>query len=278
MTGSTFTPDFLSSRFTCTVGDFSMSISADDRFAFEVQGYLHLRHALDSAELARYTEWLTAVEGTDVHALNRDTPDWMRFHLNRPVSRVLDADHRFARFLDHPVVESYLIEFLGEDYRHIDNDLLYTYPGYAGGEWHRGVKPHLTGHVVNGAFICPMVKVFYCMTDVGPDQGAFEVIPGSHRAQFVLDTANRIDLPAQHIFDDVHAGDIIIFNEALIHNGRPNPSQRTRKTMIVNFGRRDAGVWAGYAPFDATLDAVTPRQREILDNRDQAWEEPNLAK
>src|SRR5262249_41671090 len=150
------------------------------------------------------------------------------------VSRVLDADPRFTRFLDHPIVRPYLAAFLGEDYRHIDNDLYFTLPGYQGGGWHRGVKAHPTGYAVDGGFACPMVKVFFCMTDVGVGEGEFVVIPGSHRAAFDVDFKDRVDLPAQHVFSDVKAGDIIIFNEALLHNGRPNPSTKTRKTIIMN--------------------------------------------
>ncbi len=128
----------------------------------------------------------------------------------------------------------------------------------AGGHWHRGVRPHPTGHIVNGKFVCPMVKAFYCMTDVGPGEGEFVVVPGSHRAQFAVEM-ERLDLLGQHVFDDVKTGDIILFNEAVIHNGRPNPSPKTRKTVIVNFGRHDAGPWAGYTPSPRTLEAVTPR-------------------
>jgi ectoine hydroxylase-related dioxygenase (phytanoyl-CoA dioxygenase family) len=252
-----------------------MTISDDLRFAFDVQGYLHLRGALTAEEIAEYQGWMREVESADTQAINADNRDGMQHQLNRPVSRVFDADPRFARFLDHPVVEPLLFEFLGQDYRHIDNDLYYTSPGYAGGHWHRGVRPHPTGHVVDGKFICPMVKVFYCMTDVGAGEGEFVVIPGSHRARFEIDM-KRIDLPAQHIFDDVKMGDIIVFNEALLHNGRPNPSPKTRKTMIVNFGRGDAGVWPGYTPTSKTLEAVTARQREILSNSVPVWSEPTL--
>jgi hypothetical protein len=252
-----------------------MSISEDLRFAFDVQGYLHLRGALTAAEVAEYTRWMDEDEGADLRALNADHPGGMKDQINRPVSRVIDLDPRFACFLDHPAARPFLVEFLGEDYRHIDNEIYYTYPGYAGGSWHRGVKAHPTGHVVEGAFICPMVKVFYCMTDVGPGGGEFVVIPGSHRAQFQVDM-KRIDLPAMHIFDDVKAGDIILFNEALIHNGRPNVTQNTRKTVIVNFGRRDAGPWPGYAPNPRTLEAVTERQRAILTNDVPVWQEPQL--
>ncbi len=252
-----------------------MTLSTDLKFEFDVLGFLHLRQALSQAEVSEYRTWIDEVKTIDVRALNVDDPARLTHHLNRPVSRVIDADRRFARFLDHPVVEPFLVEFLGEDYRHIDNDLYFTYPGYTGGDWHRGVRAHPTGHVVNGKFVCPMVKVFYCMTDVGPGEGEFVVIPGSHKAQFEIDT-RRIDLPAQHVFDDVKAGDIIIFNEALLHNGRPNPSSKTRQTIIMNFGRSDAGVWAGYAPRAETLAVVTPSQRRILSNAATVWSEPSL--
>lgn len=253
-----------------------MSVSDDLKFAFDVQGYLHLRGTLSEAELAEYRGWIEQVQGTDVHALNVDAPDALRYQLNRPVSRLIDADPRFGRFLDHPTAEPLLTEFLGPGYRHIDNDLYFTYPGYGGGQWHRGVPAHPSGYVVEGRFACPMVKVFYCLTDVGPNQGEFVVVPGSHKAQFEIDI-KRLDLPGQHCFDDVAAGDIIIFNEALLHNGRPNPSDRTRQTIIVNFGREDAGVWEGYAPRPETLAAVTPRQREILTNANRAtWNAPAL--
>jgi hypothetical protein len=250
-----------------------MSISDDLRFAFDVQGYLHLSGALTDAEIAEYQSWMTEAETTDVQALNVDYPGGMKHQLNRPVSRIFDADSRFACFLDHPVVEPFLVEFLGEDYRHIDNELYYTYPGYPGGNWHRGVPPHLTGHVVNGKFVCSMVKVFYCMTNVGPGEGEFVVVPGSHRAQYTIEM-KRLDFPAQHIFDDVRVGDIILFNEGLLHNGRPNPSSKIRKTIIVNFGPHDVPPWEGYSPTPKTLDAVTPNQRKILSNSTPIGTEP----
>ena len=244
----------------------SAAVSADDRFAFDVQGYLHLRGALTRVEVAEYTAWMDATDKTNVQSLNEDNPDGIKHQLNRPVSRVIDADVRFARLLDHPVVTPFLSEFLGADYRHIDNDLYYTYPDYKGGHWHRGMPAHGSGYIEEKIFTCPMVKVFYCMTDVGPGEGEFVVIPGSHRTQLAVETKGRIDLPAQHIFDDVKAGDIIIFNEALLHNGRPNPSQKTRKTIIVNFGRNDARVWRGYQPKPQTLAQISDEQRAILTN------------
>ncbi len=252
-----------------------MSVTDDQKFEFDVRGYLHLRGALSSEEVSQYQEWVSETQHTDVHALNADAPQNLQHQINRPVSRMIDADPRFGCLLDHPAVEPLLVEFLGADYRHIDNDLYFTHPGFKGGGWHRGVKAHPTGHVAEGKFICPMVKVFYCLTDVGPNEGEFVVVPGSHKAQFEIPT-DRVDLPGQHVFDDVSAGDLIIFNEALLHNGRPNPSNKTRQTLIVNLGRQDAGVWPGYTPANDTLQALTVRQREILSNASRVWSEPHL--
>ena len=250
-------------------------LSDDERFLFDNQGYLHLRGALTSDEVAAYLRLVEENRDRDVKELNED-PSYLSHQLNRPLSRMFDADVRFARLLDHPAVERYLAAFLGQDYRHIDNDLYFTHPGYQGGQWHRGVQEHPTGHVVNGQFICPMVKVFFCLTDVGPGQGEFVVVPGSHKSRFEVGT-ERADVPGQRIFDDVRAGDVIVFNEALLHNGRPNPSQKTRITLIVNFGRADAGPWPGYVPKSETLAAVTPRQCQILTPGSPVWREPVLA-
>jgi hypothetical protein len=250
-------------------------VSDDERFLFDNQGYLHLQGALTPKEIAAYLGLVEENRDRDARELNED-PTNLSHQINRPLSRMIDADVRFAPLLDHGAVEPYLGVFLGDDYRHIDNDLYCTYPGYAGGQWHRGVQAHPTGHVVDGQFICPMVKVFFCLTDVGPGQGEFVVIPGSHKSRYEVDTA-RVDLPGQRIFDDVQAGDVIVFNEALLHNGRSNPSAQTRITLIINFGRADAGPWPGYTPKSETLAAVTPRQRRILTPGSPMWQEPILA-
>lgn len=262
-----------------------MNVPHERRFEFDVQGFVHLKGAMAASEVRDCLGWAHAAENVETGELGGEHPDRL---INRPVSRIIDVDPRFARFLDHPAVSDYLIDFLGPRYKHIDNELYYTYPGYGGGPWHRGVRAHPTGHVVEGRFTCPMVKVFYCLTDVGPGQGEFAVVPGSHKARFDVDggpadrgadplhrTADgRIDLPGQKVFDDVQAGDVIIFNEGLLHTGRPNHSGNIRKTVIVNFGREDAGPWPGYSPLPETLRTVTPHQASILRSDTKMWVEP----
>src|SRR3954470_6736187 len=72
----------------------AMPISSDDRFTFDVKGYLHLRGALSAAKVAEYTRWMSDVDKIDVKAFNHDRLPLLDKHLNRPVSRVIDADPR----------------------------------------------------------------------------------------------------------------------------------------------------------------------------------------
>ena len=69
-----------------------MSISPDHQFAFDVSGYLRLRGALMPEEVAEYTTWIDANEAANVESLNADDPSNIPHQLNRPVSRIIDAD------------------------------------------------------------------------------------------------------------------------------------------------------------------------------------------
>lgn len=246
-------------------------LDPDLRFLLDTQGFLHLRGALAGGELAGLQALVEGVAAVDPASLPGRDPTPSRY-LDRPLSRVLDAEPRLVRLLDHPVLEPILRELLGAGYQHIDNDLLDTVPGYPGGGWHRGVRPDAQGYVRDGRFRCTMVKAFFCLSEVDPGGGAFALVPGSHRAQIGI-PLDRERLPGMRVFDDVRAGDLIVFNEAVLHNGLPHRGTRRRRTLIVNFGRAGCGAWPGYAPQPGTLAASTPRQRAILDDRGLVWDE-----
>ena len=95
-----------------------MTLPHERRFEFDVQGFVRLRGALAASEVGRYLRWVEAAEGADVGGLVSEHQDRL---INRPVSRIIDVDPRFACFLDHPAVIDYLSDFLGAGYKHIDN-------------------------------------------------------------------------------------------------------------------------------------------------------------
>ena len=75
-------------------------VSDDERFLFDNQGYLHLRGALTPEEVATYLGLVEENRDRDVRELNED-PTNLAHQINRPLSRMIDADVRFARLLDH---------------------------------------------------------------------------------------------------------------------------------------------------------------------------------
>ena len=109
--------------------------------AFDRNGYLHLRTAIDPDELCVLLQLVAEAERlskADIVARNaQDFQDFgsgddehpERHQLNHPVSRIVDHDPRFGRYFDHPSVRPLLEIALG-DYRHIDNDLYceFVYP------------------------------------------------------------------------------------------------------------------------------------------------------
>ena len=84
---------------------------------------------------------------------------------------------------------------------------------------------------------CMMVRIVYFVHDVSPEEGAFCVVPGTHKSHYPSPYGQKppeeepgmIPLP-------VKAGDAILFTENLRHGGFANRSERTRKTLHVGYG------------------------------------------
>ena len=84
---------------------------------------------------------------------------------------------------------------------------------------------------------CMMVRMIYFVHDVSAEEGAFCVVPGTHKSSYSSpygrvtpeEEPGMISLP-------VKAGDAILFTENLRHGGFANRSARTRKTLHVGYG------------------------------------------
>ena len=84
---------------------------------------------------------------------------------------------------------------------------------------------------------CMMVRMVYFLHDVSREQGAFCVVPGTHKGNFdcPYDT-NDPDREPGVVGLEVKAGDAIFFTEALRHGGVTNRSTQVRKTLHVGYG------------------------------------------
>lgn len=92
-------------------------------------------------------------------------------------------------------------------------------------------------HVNRHGIDCMMVRMVYFLHDVSNEQGAFCVIPGTHKGNFDCPYgANDPDTEPGVVGLEVKAGDAIFFTEALRHGGLTNRSAQVRKTLHVGYG------------------------------------------
>jgi len=110
------------------------------------------------------------------------------------------------------------------------------------------------------------VKAALFLTDVAtPDDGAFELVPGSH-----LDTSSRepaIDPPDAAAMT-VPARTVVLFDARVWHRRRDNLGQTTRKAMFLAYTYR--WITSRDRPFDPAWAELPPVRRQLLG--DPTWE------
>ncbi len=83
---------------------------------------------------------------------------------------------------------------------------------------------------------CAMVRMIYFIHDVSNEEGAFCVVPGTHKGNLPAPYSNNPDEEPGMVGLEVKAGDAIFFTEALRHGGLTNRSEQVRKTIHVGYG------------------------------------------
>ena len=81
-----------------------------------------------------------------------------------------------------------------------------------------------------------MVRMVYFVHDVSSEQGAFCVVPGTHKGNVQCPYENDPDIEPGVVGLEVNAGDAIFFTESLRHGGLTNQSEQARKTLHVGYG------------------------------------------
>jgi len=88
----------------------------------------------------------------------------------------------------------------------------------------------------NGRIDCMMIRMIYFVHDVSNEQGAFCVVPASHKSNIKPPYGHDPNTEPVMIGLEVKAGDAILFTENLRHGGLTNHSTQTRKTLHVGYG------------------------------------------
>jgi hypothetical protein len=197
-------------------------LTEDERYAFDVQGFVVRRQALSRDELRMLR--LAVVELGLARA--GDTIGSQRFngHLLR--------DGSFRDLIDHPAVLDVLLELCGANVR-LDHSYGITMrPGSAGLGLHGGGTPPDPAQdyrVVDGRMFNGLVAVQWALVEHRMGDGGFGCIPGSHKASFRLPAP-----PDPRLVTEVAlaAGDVVLFTEALTHCTIPWRGDGDRLTLL----------------------------------------------
>ena len=224
-------------------------ISEEQRFLFDLQGYLILRGAIDrdlidalnaavvENEAKEHDEsWAESIPVVNGQHFSKDTNVDNQIRLNG----LPRLDPVFDQLIAHPSYLPYLKEFMAEP-QLVNTWSISKYAGRTATGWHNGL-PTEEYTVRDGVIRSPMLNVVTMLTPNHPGDGCFCIIPGSHKKNLNLererwgtaglDTPGAIEVTGE-------PGDVMLFTEALTHAGANKTSERRRTTLQYNHVHRN---------------------------------------
>jgi len=235
-------------------------LSDEEVWLFHHNGFVVVPDRIDEPTLARLraaTERnvVEMVEPLELEPLPEggDAAEWRRPERVRRLSKILHRDAVYLEVAGSAAILDPLEALIGPDIELVlnrHNHLLVRPPGSAPVTWHRQMRG------------VPYVSVLAYIDGSTPENGAVEVIPGSHRSPFPRPnrfTAEEIaadPLFKHRVMAPVPAGGLLVFWDSLLHSSPANRSAGTRRSMTL-----------AYLPVDELGSADPPNRRCVRGKR-----------
>jgi hypothetical protein len=274
-------------------------VDAERRYEFDRLGYLVLPGLLSAGELAALAEASDRLEeealscvrepprkqslwGRDCHR-NADNgfhaytsggegDDLRGFGKTVVVEDFFNADAAYDVLVDHAPTMDVIHDIVQGRIRINNSELRIRYMGNSTHTHMGGPIDHKYRYAFNEHGIdSMMVRMIYFLHDVGIEDGAFSVVPATHKANYPSPYTDRsVDDEPGMIGLEVKAGDAVVFTENLRHGGFTNRSERPRKTLHVGYGpawmmsQNVATMDEPQYVLRSTLDRYTDAQRSLF--------------
>lgn len=228
-------------------------MNAKERYLFDLQGFLLIPGVLSRPTL----DVMNA-------AIDQGPEKELPFR-----NGILEWGSEYRALIADPAIQPYLTAILGKHYR-LDHEYAIIHKkGAKGLDLHGGNTPYDPGqyyHVRDGRIYSGLTVVSYALTDIGPDDGGFCCIPGSHKANFpVPEEFERHDDMGPTIHVPQRAGDVLIFTEALTHGTFPWQGSHERRSLLLKFSPSMI-AWAEHHRSEEFLATLNDEERKILDS------------
>ncbi|MEM7019421.1 MAG: phytanoyl-CoA dioxygenase family protein [Pseudomonadota bacterium] len=236
-----------------------MVMTDEEKFTFDLEGYLVIRNVLTVEEIAE---------------LNRQADEiWPRQAEAQPFRRTADISKwgkPFLDLMDHPKVLPYLIELLGRQLR-IDHDYcIFMEKSDLGMQLHGGPRRIEADHWYeyhDGVMRNGLMVATWNLSDALNDEGGFACVPGSHKTNFMMNLprdVRKFEREAHYVRKPpMAAGDVLIFTEALIHGTAAWCGEHERRALLFKYSPGYQS-WAKtfYNPDD--YPEATEQQRRLM--------------
>lgn len=234
-----------------------MGLTPLQRYSFDLRGYLLIEDVLDRAALGALRQTIAAQR---LPAPGEGVME-QRFSF---AGEMLGWHQAFRDLIDHPVMVDVLDALIGP-YARLDHVYgIMMRPGQRGLGLHGPAWPfdpaqyylHRHGHMRSGLLACA-----WALTDGRSGDGGFGCIPGSHRAD------EPFPAGAEELTVEVTqpAGSLLVFTEALVHCTIPWLGRGDRYALLYKYSPGNS-TWSPRAAANPdVLDALTPRQRALLE-------------
>jgi len=277
--------------------DYPIHMTDDERYLFDLNGYLIVRGVLTSDEIRRANDVIDLhrdemVERSDPALRNARADGSPLLYGTGPgrkdLGRVLewpgDESLVFKSILAHPRLVPLFHGILGKGY-HMDHlpFVLAQDQGGEGFQLHGGTvdcksgdyNPHLAYTCHHGMIRSALLGCNVMLTDHNPGDGGFCIVPGSHKSNFKMPDG-MIDGTryAEYIVQPAtKAGDVVLFSEGTVHGAMAwQPFNRQRRACLYRFapatnvyGRSYFGHDGGGGWPKAIYNDLTEAQRAVLE-------------
>jgi hypothetical protein len=250
------------------------AITASEFAAFQRDGFVVIPDALTADELAPLTEAVDALDERERKRLHLTPGDMMsRFSVVR-------FDPAFLKVVAWARTFPKVWDILGWNIQlYISHLVVYPPETWGGRQCRAPVWHQDSGRpVLELERPAPRlsVKIAYWLTDThGPDRGAMEVIPGSHRLDAPPPECDEPDWDGRLLLE-ASPGDAVIFDRRLWHRHGKNTSDVVRKALFFGYSYR----WLRALDYTAIpkplLDRCDPVLRQLLGDglTEAGWYQP----
>ena len=233
-------------------------MTPEEKFLFDLHGYLVIKNVLTPAEVAE----LNAVADERLPREKGATG-------GRRSGQISRWGPAYQRLIDHPRILPYLVDLIDAKFR-LDHDYcIFMDEGDAGGHLHGG-EGHEGDHWYkyrDGQMRNGLCVVTYFLSPAAAGDGGFACIPGTHKSNFVGSIPRevmRFERPAPYVIQPpVEAGDALFFTEALIHGTMPWRARHERRALLYKFSPGHS-AWSQKYPKADDYQDPTEQQRRIL--------------